>query len=70
MRKSCYIEAHRPEVEAEYQMVLAEAETLQQYWEAKNRPLLARIAATLPKPGTEAIRAKLQAAKAQLASKA
>ncbi|WP_366558181.1 DUF433 domain-containing protein [Okeania sp. SIO3B5] len=65
-----YIEAHRPEVEAEYQTVLTEAETLQKYWEAKNGPLLARIATIPPKPGTEAIRAKLQASKALLESKA
>ncbi|RUR72477.1 DUF433 domain-containing protein [Chlorogloeopsis fritschii PCC 9212] len=65
-----YIEAHRTEVEAEYQTVLEEAEELRQYWEEQNRELFARIAAKPPKPGTEAIRAKLQAAKAKLESKA
>ncbi|MEM1172411.1 MAG: DUF433 domain-containing protein [Cyanobacteria bacterium P01_H01_bin.35] len=63
-----YIEAHRPEVEAEYQKVLQEAEALQKYWEAQNSTLFARIATTPPKPGTEAIRAKLQKAKAKLGS--
>ncbi len=64
-----YIEVHRAEVEAEYQTVLQEAEELRQYWEEQNRELSAQIAAKPPKPGTEAIRAKLQAAKAKLESK-
>ena len=64
-----YIEAHRAEVEAEYQTVLQEAEKLRQYWEEQNRELFAQIAAKPPKPGTEAIRAKLQAAKAKIESK-
>ncbi len=65
-----YIKAHRAEVEAEYQTILQEAEELRQYWEEQNRELFARIAAKPPKPGTEAIRAKLQAAKAKLESRA
>jgi uncharacterized protein (DUF433 family) len=65
-----YIEAHRAEVEAEYQLVLKEAEELRQYYEEQNRELFARIAAKPPKPGTEAIRAKLQVAKAKLESNA
>ncbi|MEG4166391.1 MULTISPECIES: DUF433 domain-containing protein [unclassified Microcoleus] len=65
-----YIEANRAEVEAEYQMVLKEAEELRLYYEEKNRDLIARIAAQQPKPGEEAIRAKLQAAKAKLDAKA
>ena len=64
-----YIEVHRAEVEAEYQTVSQEAEELRQYWEEQNRELFAQIAAKPPKPGTEAIRAKLQAAKAKLESK-
>jgi uncharacterized protein (DUF433 family) len=63
-----YIEANRADVEAEYQMVLKEAEELRLYYEEKNRDLIARIAAQPPKPGEEAIRAKLQAAKAKLKS--
>ena len=31
-----YIEAHRPEFEAEYQTVLQEAEALQKYWETQS----------------------------------
>jgi uncharacterized protein (DUF433 family) len=64
-----YIEANRAAVEAEYQMVLKEAEELQQYYEEKNRDLIARLAAQLPKPGQEAVRAKLQAAKAEFKSR-
>ncbi|EPF20282.1 MAG: DUF433 domain-containing protein [Microcystis aeruginosa Ma_MB_F_20061100_S19] len=65
-----YIEAHRADVEAEYQQVLKEAEELRQYYEEQNRERVARIAAKPPKPGTEAIRAKLEAEKAKLASRA
>ena len=65
-----YIEANRAEVEAEYQLVLKEAEELRQYYEEQNRDRVARIAAQPPKPGTEVIRAKLQAAKAKLESQA
>lgn len=65
-----YIEAHRTEVEAEYQLVLKEAEELRQYYEEQNRERIARIAAKPPKPGAEAIRAKLQARRAKLESHA
>jgi uncharacterized protein (DUF433 family) len=65
-----YIDAHRAEVEAEYQAVLKEAEELRQYYEEQNRDLIAHIAAKPPRPGTEAIRAKLQAERAKLESKA
>ncbi|WP_413162951.1 DUF433 domain-containing protein [Capilliphycus salinus ALCB114379] len=61
-----YIQTHRVAVETEYQTVLQEAEELRRYWEDKNRELFAKIAAQPQKPGTEAIRAKLQAAKAKL----
>jgi len=65
-----YIEANRAEVEAEYQTVLKEAEEIRQYWEERNREHFARIAAMPPKPGREAIWAKLQAQKARHESKA
>lgn len=65
-----YIEANRADVEAEYQMVLKEAEELQQYYEEKNRDLIARIAVKPPKPGTEAAWEKLQVARAKRKSKA
>jgi uncharacterized protein (DUF433 family) len=65
-----YIDAYRAEVEAEYQLVLKEAEELRQYYEEQNRERAARIAAKPPKPGTETIRAKLKAEKAKFASQA
>ena len=65
-----YIEANRAEVEAEYQTVLKEAEEIRQYWEERNREHFARIAAMPPKPGREALWAKLQAQKARHESNA
>lgn len=65
-----YIDSNRAEVEAEYNLVVKEAEELRQYYEEQNRERVARIAAKPPKPGTEAIRAKLKAEKAKLASRA
>lgn len=61
-----YIDAHRAEVEAEYQIVLQTAEENRQYWEERNRERLARIAALPPKPGQEAVIAKLRARKTEL----
>lgn len=63
-----YIETHRPEVEAEYQEVLQAAAETQQYWEEKNRERFARIAATPPRSGYEAVRAKLQERREQRAA--
>lgn len=65
-----FIEANRVEVEAEYHLVLKEAEELRQYYEEQNHDRIARIAAKPPKPGTEAIRAKLQARRTKLESRA
>jgi uncharacterized protein (DUF433 family) len=62
-----YIEEHRTEVEADYQEVLREAEEIRHYWEERNRERLAQIAAMPPKPGQEAIQAKLKAWKAKIA---
>ncbi|ELR97580.1 DUF433 domain-containing protein [Gloeocapsa sp. PCC 73106] len=64
-----YIETNRDTVEAEYQIVLKEAEELRRHYEEKNRDLIARLAAQPPKPGQEAVRAKLQAAKAKFESR-
>jgi uncharacterized protein (DUF433 family) len=60
-----YIETNRAEVEAEYQIVLQEAEELQQYYEQRNRDLIARLAIKPPKLGMEAAWKKLQAQKAK-----
>ena len=65
-----YIDAHRAEVEAEYQTVLKETEELRKYYEEQNRDLIAHIAAKLPRPGTEVIRAKLRAERSKLESPA
>jgi uncharacterized protein (DUF433 family) len=60
-----YIETNRAEVEAEYQIVLKEAEELRHYYEQRNRDLIARLATKPPKPGMEAAWEKLQAQKAK-----
>jgi len=65
-----YIDAHRAEVEAEYQTVLKETEELRQYYDEQNRDLIAYIAAKPPRLGTEAIRVKLRAEQAKLESPA
>lgn len=56
-----YIETHHIEVEAEYQECLQTAMEIRQYWEERNREHFAKIAVMPPKPGQEALRAKLQA---------
>jgi uncharacterized protein (DUF433 family) len=61
-----YIENNREEVEAEYKLVLEQAEEIRQYWEERNRDLFEKIATMPPKPGQEEIRAKLQERKARL----
>jgi uncharacterized protein (DUF433 family) len=61
-----YIEAHRDEVEAEYALVLEQAEATRAYWEERNRERLAEIAHLPPKPGQEAVVANLRARKAEL----
>jgi len=61
-----YIDTYRAEVEAEYQLVLQQAEESRHYWEARNRDRLAALTAQPPKPGQEAARAKLQVWKARL----
>lgn len=61
-----YLDEHRTEVVGQYHQVLLQAEESRQYWEDRNRDRLAEIAAAPPKPGQEAMQAKLQALKAQL----
>lgn len=58
-----YIDEHRSEVEAEYQIVLKESKELQAYYEERNRDLIVRLATKPPKSGTEAAWQKLQAQK-------
>lgn len=59
-----YIANHREAVEAEYQEVIQQAEGNRRYWEQCNKDRLTQIAQLPPKPGTEAILAKLEARKA------
>ncbi|HXG67270.1 MAG TPA: DUF433 domain-containing protein [Blastocatellia bacterium] len=61
-----YISTHRDEVEAEYQLVLQQAEEVRAYWEDRNRLLLDRIRDLPAKPGQEELIAKLRARKEQL----
>jgi uncharacterized protein (DUF433 family) len=61
-----YIEENRAEVEAEYQIVVEEAEEIRQYWEERNHERLAEIAQLPPPSGREAAWEKLQAQKAKL----
>jgi uncharacterized protein (DUF433 family) len=60
-----YIEVHQTKVEVEYQEILKTAEETRRYWEGRNRDRFARIAAAPPRPGYEAVRAKLQERRAQ-----
>ena len=64
-----YIQANRAVVEAEYHLVLQEAEELQEYYAEQNRELIANIAKMPPPPGKEAAWEKLQAQKAKLQAK-
>lgn len=61
-----YIVAHRDEVEAEYRQVLQHADEVRAYWEECNSQRLAQLAELPPKPGYEAVIAKLRAKKAEL----
>ena len=58
-----YIAAHRAEVEAEYQQVLADAEAERKYWEERNRERFERLAAQPPPTDHPELRAKLRAGK-------
>ena len=60
-----YIEANCTEVEAEYQLVLKQAEENRRYWEERNREHFARIVLMSPKSGRETVWAKLQEQKAR-----
>jgi len=60
-----YIEAHRSQIEIEYQDVLNTREEIRQYWEEYNRDRFSRIAKMPRKPEKEALWAKLEAQKAK-----
>lgn len=61
-----YIDAHRAEVEEEYQEVLKKAATTRTYWEERNRHRFEAIAAGRAKTEKAALYQKLQEWKAQL----
>ncbi len=61
-----YLEEHRDEVEAEYDLVVRQADEIRAYWQDRNRERLAQVAALPPKPGQEEAIAKLRARKAEL----
>jgi uncharacterized protein (DUF433 family) len=63
-----YIETHQQEVEAEYQLILKEAEEDRNYWNEKNKERLARIATLSPKPEHRKAWEKLKAWKERLKS--
>lgn len=60
-----YIKENHAEVEAEYQVVLTQAEENQRYWEERNREHFARVAAMPPKSGREMLLEKLREQKAK-----
>ena len=60
-----YIETNLAEVEAEYLVVLKQAQDNRQYWEERNREHFARVATMPPNPGKEALWAKLREQKAR-----
>ncbi len=47
-------------------LVVKEPEQLQQHYDLKNRGRMGRILTKPPKPGTEAVRSKLQAERTKL----
>ena len=61
-----YITLHRDEVEYEYQLVVQQADDIRAYWQERNRERFAALATMPPKPGQEAVVAKLRARKAEL----
>lgn len=60
-----YIEANHPYVEAEYQLVLKQAEEDRQYWEERSQQHLAHVTKKPPRPDQAALWAKLQEQKAK-----
>ncbi len=61
-----YIAAHRADVEAEYQQVLAHAQEVRNAWEQRNHNTLNTVAQLPPKQGFEDAIAKLRARKQEL----
>ena len=64
-----YIETNYDEVEAEYQLVLKQADETQQYWQEYNHQKLVDIASKTPKPEYKKAWEKLQLDKSKLQAK-
>jgi len=62
-----YIDRHRGELEAEYQLVLRQAGEIRDYWQDRNRARFAAMATAPAQSGQEEVRAKLQEWKSRLA---
>ena len=60
-----YIDAHYEEVESEYQIVVKQAEEIQDYWKERNQEHISNIAKLPPKPEYASAWQKLQARKAK-----
>ena len=60
-----YIDTHRKAVEAEYKIVLQQAEEIRQYWEKQNQEHLARVAQLSSKPEYKAVWEKVKERKQQ-----
>lgn len=63
-----YIDAHFEEVKSEYEIVLKQAEEIQNYWQEQNKERLAYIAQLPPKPEYASAWQKLQLRKAKRAA--
>jgi len=63
-----YIDTHHEEVESEYQIVLRQAEEIQDYWKEQNKERIAHISKLPPKPEYLSAWKKLQARKTKRAA--
>lgn len=61
-----YLEAHREEVEAEYEQVLEQAGKNRQHWEEHQRDVTKQRSSRPPSPESNELRAKLRAWREQL----
>ena len=61
-----YIDTHREDVEAEYELVLRKAEENKRYWQERNRDRFTKLVNAEPPPDKKVAWEKLQAKKKQL----
>ena len=62
-----YLDAHRDEVEQEYQQVLRQADANRRYWEQRNHDRVPTHSSAPSSPEQEALRARLRDWKARIA---